>query len=168
MNNEKAVYWTRLEHEQWQLYIAATTEGLCYVGPHDREFDELETWVQKCLPNALLIENRSKLHPYADEIIHYLTGDLTTFTCLLDLHGTPFQLSVWQALQQITYGETVSYTDIAVKIEKPSAVRAVGTAIGKNPILIIVPCHRVLAKSGALAGFRGGLDMKQQLLRLEQ
>lgn len=162
------IYWAKFEYEQWQLYIAATTNGLCYVGPHNREFDELEAWVHKRLSNHLLIEDTLKLQPYADEIIHYLTGDLTTFTRPLDLHGTPFQLSVWQALLQIEYGETVSYTDIAVKIGKPSAVRAVGTAIGANPILLIVPCHRVIAKSGALAGFRGGLDMKQQLLRLEQ
>lgn len=114
------------------------------------------------------MEEDSILQPYADELIHYLAGNLSTFTLPIDLRGTPFQLSVWQALQQIKYGETVSYTDIAVRIGKPSAVRAVGTAIGANPILIIVPCHRVLAKNGTLAGFRGGLDMKQQLLNLEQ
>ena len=79
MNNKRVVYWTKLEYEQWQLYIAATSEGLCYVGPHNREFDELEAWVHKRLPNYLLIEGSSKLQPYADELIDYLTGDLYTF-----------------------------------------------------------------------------------------
>ena len=86
----------------------------------------------------------------------------------MDLHGTPFQQSVWKALQEIPYGQTVSYSDIAERIEKPNAVRAVGTAIGANPVLIIVPCHRVIAKSGKLSGFRAGLEMKEQLLGLEK
>ena len=86
----------------------------------------------------------------------------------IDLHGTPFQQIVWKALQEIPYGQTVSYSDIAERIEKPNAVRAVGTAIGANPVLIIVPCHRVIAKSGKLGGFRAGLEMKEQLLELER
>ena len=86
----------------------------------------------------------------------------------MDLHGTPFQMAVWEALRKIPFGVTVSYTDIAERIGKPSSVRAVGTAIGANPVLITVPCHRVIAKSGKLTGYRGGLDMKEQLLGLEK
>ncbi len=76
-------------------------------------------------------------------------------------------MAVWEALRKIPFGVTVSYTDIAERIGKPSSVRAVGTAIGANPVLITVPCHRVIAKSGKLTGYRGGLDMKEQLLGLE-
>ncbi|MDM8102298.1 methylated-DNA--[protein]-cysteine S-methyltransferase [Oceanobacillus oncorhynchi] len=86
----------------------------------------------------------------------------------MDLKGTAFQESVWEALQHIPYGETVSYMNIAEKIEKPKAVRAVGAAIGANPVMILVPCHRVIAKDGKLTGFRGGIPMKESLLELER
>ena len=107
------------------------------------------------------------MKPYATELIDYLEGRRKEFTLPMDLHGTAFQQSVWKVLQEIPYGQTVSYTDIAELIQKPSAVRAVGTAIGANPVLITVPCHRVIAKSGKLTGYRGGLEMKELLLGLE-
>src|SRR5699024_2411458 len=81
--------------------------------------------------------------------------------------GRDFQTEVWQALQSIPYGKTKTYTDIAAQIGRPQAVRAVGTAIGANPLLMIIPCHRVLAKDGGLAGFRAGVEMKSALLELE-
>jgi len=96
-----------------------------------------------------------------------LDGQRKNFTAAITLHGTAFQQSVWQALLEIPHGETVSYSDIAERIGNPKAVRAVGTAIGANPMLIIVPCHRVIGKNGSLTGFRGGLEMKIQLLDLE-
>ena len=86
----------------------------------------------------------------------------------LDLYGTKFQKSVWTELQKIPFGETSTYSDIAEKINKPSAFRAVGSAIGANPVMIVIPCHRVIGKSGKLTGFRGGLLMKQKLLALEK
>src|SRR5690606_30640320 len=92
----------------------------------------------------------------------------TSFTMPMDPRGTPFQLKVWEALGRIPYGETRSYTDISEQIGKPSAVRAVGTAIGANPLLIAVPCHRVVAKDGSLTGYRGGLEMKAKLLQFEE
>ena len=107
------------------------------------------------------------LQPHAAELIDYLTGRRKAFSLPIDLHGTLFQQSVWQALARNSIRATVSYSDIAERIEKPKSVRAVGTAIGANPVLIIVPCHRVIAKSGKLGGFRAGLEMKEQLLKLE-
>lgn len=166
-SNGRFIYWTRLEYEQWNMYIAATSQGLCYVGSQNKEFKELENWVKKRLPSYDLVENAENMQSYSHGLIEYLTGKRKNFSEPVDLHGTPFQKEVWKALQEIPYGQTVSYTDIAVRVQKPSAVRAIGTAIGANPVLITIPCHRVLAKSGAMAGYRGGLEMKEQLLALE-
>jgi len=164
---EKTVHWMRLVHGQRSIYLAATADGLCFASPYYAPFEELSDWKEKRLPGSTLVEDVEMMKPYADELIDYLEGRLQTFTMPLDLHGTPFQQAVWEALIDIPYGKTVSYSDIAESIGKPEAVRAVGAAIGANPILITVPCHRVIGKNGKLTGFRGGLDMKEQLLALE-
>ena len=101
------------------------------------------------------------------ELQEYFAGARTTFTVTLAPAGTPFQQSVWRALQDIPYGETRSYAEIARTIGRPTAVRAVGAANGQNPIPIIVPCHRVIGTNGALTGFGGGIKMKEYLLGLE-
>ena len=102
------------------------------------------------------------------ELEQYFAGSLRDFTVPIKLHGTPFQLAVWQELLKIPYGETRSYKDIALAIGKPKATRAVGGANHNNPISIIVPCHRVIASDGSLGGYGGGLDIKQWLLELEK
>ena len=98
----------------------------------------------------------------------YFKGQLTAFDLALDLRGTPFQKQVWQHLTAIPYGRTTTYGDLARDIGNPKAVRAVGLANGKNPVPIIVPCHRVVGKDGSLTGFGGGLAVKQFLLDLER
>lgn len=98
----------------------------------------------------------------------YFAGELRTFDLELMPVGSPFQLAVWQALKAIPYGVTMSYGDIANRIGRPSASRAVGAANGANPIPIIVPCHRVIGASGALTGFGGGIDTKRWLLAHEK
>ena len=98
----------------------------------------------------------------------YFAGEHKTFEVDLFPEGTPFQMKVWSALLEIPYGAVVSYQWIARRIDKPDAVRAVGAANGCNPISIIIPCHRVIGKNGALTGYGGGLDLKQRLLRLEK
>ncbi|MGW2564883.1 methylated-DNA--[protein]-cysteine S-methyltransferase [Streptomyces sp. NPDC001537] len=97
----------------------------------------------------------------------YFAGDLKEFTLELHLHGTPFQRTVWDRLREIPYGETRSYGELAAALGNPSASRAVGLANGRNPIGIIVPCHRVVGANGGLTGYGGGLDRKQRLLDLE-
>ena len=103
----------------------------------------------------------------AQQLAAYFEGSDAEFDVPLDLLGTPFQRAVWGELLQIERGATCSYGDIARKLGTPSASRAVGAAVGKNPISIIVPCHRVLGSGGALTGYAGGLDRKTALLRLE-
>ncbi len=97
----------------------------------------------------------------------YFAGRRRAFEVPLHMDGTPFQRQVWAALQEIPYGRLVSYQWIAERIGRPGAVRAVGAANGRNPISIIVPCHRVIGKDGSLTGYGGGLDLKQRLIRLE-
>lgn len=102
-----------------------------------------------------------------EELQAYFRGELSVFTVPVVLSGTPFQRRVLEELQRIPYGQTISYGELARRIGRPAAVRAVGAANGRNPISIIVPCHRVIGASGALTGFGGGLPRKQKLLQLE-
>ena len=101
------------------------------------------------------------------QLREYFDGSRTEFDVPLDLRGTDFQLGAWRALCRIPYGTTVSYADQAAMIGSPRATRAVGSANGRNPIPIIVPCHRVVARDGSLGGYSLGLDMKRALLALE-
>lgn len=103
-----------------------------------------------------------------DQLDAYFKGKLTTFDIELNIQGTDFQKKVWQQLVKIPYGETISYGELAKRIGNPKASRAVGMANGKNPISIIVPCHRVIGKNGSLTGFGGGLEAKKTLLDLEK
>nr|WP_227995018.1 methylated-DNA--[protein]-cysteine S-methyltransferase [Oceanobacillus sp. CFH 90083] len=164
---EETIYYGKLEHNGWSIYLAATDNGLCYVGSQNKEIDEIENWAAKKRAGAVLVHHEQKMNPYKEQFISYFDGERKNFDFPVDLKGTAFQEAVWEALQNIPYGETVSYMDIAEKIEKPKAVRAVGAAIGANPVMMLVPCHRVLAKDGKLTGFRGGIPMKERLLALE-
>lgn len=166
--NKDPIYWSAISHDNWMIHIAATAEGLCYVGSVNQPLEELINWANSRLPDRNLIHDPEHLLPYADELVQYLQGKRTSFSVPTVYYGTPFQVAVWNALCRIPYGHTLSYSDIANQIQRPSAVRAVGTAIGANPVLITVPCHRVIGKNGALTGYRGGLDMKTKLLQLER
>ncbi|WP_367319912.1 methylated-DNA--[protein]-cysteine S-methyltransferase [Streptomyces sp. HUAS ZL42] len=103
-----------------------------------------------------------------EQLEAYFEGELKEFTVELRLHGTPFQRGVWKQLQQIPYGETRSYGELADALGNPKASRAVGLANGRNPVGIIVPCHRVIGATGGLTGYGGGLDRKQRLLDFER
>jgi methylated-DNA-[protein]-cysteine S-methyltransferase len=103
----------------------------------------------------------------ADQLAGYFAGTLTEFKLPLEPAGTAFQRRVWAALQRIPYGETWSYGQVATMIGNPAAVRAVGLANGRNPIAVVIPCHRVIGADGSLTGYGGGLDRKRYLLDLE-
>src|SRR5690625_4343145 len=152
------IYWSTCIVDNWQMYIAKTDEGLCYIGTPNASFSELETWVNKKIANGTLIKKNEVLQDDIIDVKKYLQGKTTTFSVPIHLIDTDLQKQVWQTLQTVPYGKTKTYTDIATQIGRPKAVRAVGSAIGANPLLMIIPCHRILAKSGGLAGFRAGLD----------
>jgi methylated-DNA-[protein]-cysteine S-methyltransferase len=174
----KSIYWGAARLLDNNFLIAATDDGLIYLqyqagdaeqGAVDEEaWSELTKWAENRFPAYSWMENKAALEPYVQQLEEYLQGLRKTFTLPLDLRGTDFQQAVWQALHEIPHGETVSYSQIAQKLDKTNAVRAVGTAIGANPVLIVVPCHRVLGKNGALTGYRGGLANKEKLLILEK
>jgi methylated-DNA-[protein]-cysteine S-methyltransferase len=103
----------------------------------------------------------------ARQLAAYFAGGLTRFDLPLDLAGTEFQLLAWHALASIPYGTTVSYAEQARRLGRPAAVRAVGAANGRNPVPVVLPCHRVLGTNGALTGFGGGLETKRRLLEHE-
>jgi methylated-DNA-[protein]-cysteine S-methyltransferase len=108
--------------------------------------------------------------PFADvrrQLSEYFDGERAAFDVPLVISGTPFQRRVWQALRQIPYGETTTYGELARRVGRPSASRAVGLANGRNPIAVIVPCHRVIGSDGSLTGYGGGLERKRLLLELE-
>ncbi len=106
-------------------------------------------------------------HAVAAQLREYFAGTRRTFELELAPRGTPFQLEVWKALCEIPYGDTITYAELARRIGRPAAVRAVGAANGANPIPIVVPCHRVIGSNGTLTGYGGGIERKQFLLALE-
>jgi len=143
------------------LFLAASAKGLVRV--------EFEGRVMKVDSKAIdLRESKRALAPYLRELNEYFAGERREFTIPLDLRGTDFQLACWRALLAIPYGETRSYGDIARTIGHPHAFRAVGMSNNRNPVAIVVPCHRVIASGGSLCGYGGGLDIKRKLLDLEQ
>ncbi|GHV83750.1 methylated-DNA--protein-cysteine methyltransferase [Spirochaetia bacterium] len=124
------------------------------------------------LPDSVLrsgvLQGKNKIiEKTIEELTEYLDGKRKVFDIPLKLNGTPFQMKVWESLKSIPYGETRAYKEIAQAIGNEKAVRPAGSAIGKNPIAIIIPCHRVIGSDGSLTGFAGGLDIKQKLLEIE-
>ncbi len=164
---KQVVYYGVMNDKSRSIYVAATDRGLCFVGSLDEGINELKNWRDKKRSSATLVESEEKVSRYTSQLADYLTGERKSFDIPLDMKGTPFQETIWKELRNIPYGETISYSDIAHNIGKPDAVRAVGAAIGANPVLIVIPCHRVVAKNGNLTGFRGGIPMKEKLLALE-
>jgi O-6-methylguanine DNA methyltransferase len=154
------------------LFLAASPSGLVAL-----EFDRRLPGQQTIRPNPRDLraekhgiqfdESESVLRPYARELEEYFAGSRREFTFALDMRGTDFQKACWRALVAIPYGETRSYADIAQSVGSAKAFRAVGMANNRNPIAIVVPCHRVIASNGTLCGYGGGLDVKRKLLELE-
>jgi len=143
-----------------RLLAAGDDHGLRYISFREGK--------NKISPNPDWREDREFLGEAIRQLELYFDGRLTTFTLDLVPQGTPFQLSVLQALQEIPYGETISYGELAARIGKPRASRAVGAANAKNSLPIVIPCHRVIGKNGNLVGFGGGLEIKRTLLDLER
>lgn len=142
------------------LFLAASEKGLVRL--------EFDSRMQEIDPAATrLQESREVLAPYVGELEEYFSGRRRVFSFPLDLRGTEFQLKCWRALSDIPYGETRTYRDIAQAIGHPRAFRAVGMSNNRNPVAIVVPCHRVIASDGSLCGYGGGLDIKRKLLELE-
>ena len=149
-----AVWYSIMDSPLGSLTLASSRRGLMSVQfglhvPSDGVIDDAA--------------NREAL----EQLREYFDGKRTQFDLPLDVSGTPFQMAVWNALQNVPYGSTCSYIDIARLLGKPGAARAVGMANHENPIAIVIPCHRVVGSNGSLTGYAGGLHLKQQLLGIE-
>lgn len=153
------MYYCYLATPIGELLLAGDDEALSLVG-----FPEGKL---RYKPEPGWIRSEAPFSAARKQLIEYFAGKRRAFDLPLKLTGTEFQLRVLDELQRIPYGETASYGDIAKRIGRPKAVRAVGAANGRNPIPVIVPCHRVIGSNGSLTGFGGGLGAKQSLLRLE-
>lgn len=150
------------------LVVGATNVGVCFLEFSDPARLDVQMQSLRKAFTAPVVPGRSDLLDQLQaEITAYFAGDLQTFTIPLDFRGTPFQEQVWRQLLQIPYGETRSYEELATAVGNPGAVRAAGAANGRNRISIVIPCHRVVNKSGALGGYGGGLRRKEFLLAHE-
>ena len=147
-------YFCKYQFENISLYLVATETHLINI--------------QFTKPQKALLQTTELLSMATIQLDEYFQGKRTVFSLPFKLTGTPFQLAVWKELQNIPYGKTTSYKEIAQKINKPKAYRAVGMANNKNPLPIIIPCHRVIGSNGKLIGYAGGLNLKNYLLELEK
>jgi len=153
------MYYTTFESPIGPLLLAGDEEGLKYLNiRNDKKKIEVPDGWQ---------ENIAFFRDISRQLEAYFAGQLKSFEVKLAPEGTEFQRSVWKALCEIPYGETRTYKEIAISVGKPKAYRAVGLANNRNPISIIVPCHRVIGANGKLIGYASGLDVKEFLLRLE-
>jgi len=149
-----------------QVLVAATARGICWVAL-GKDASELETELCRHFSQAHFAPPNRELRSFGQRILGWIERGDVAADLPLDLVGTRFQLRVWEELRRLAPGETTSYGDLAHKLERPGAARAVGTAAGKNPVALLVPCHRLLRNDGALGGYRWGLERKRTLLERE-
>lgn len=150
-----------MDSELGKVFLTASDKGLRGI-----------FWERQAVPMIRDLAGEGALHAHlrnaAIQVGEYLEGKRRSFDLVLDFAGTPFQESVWRALRDIPFGATISYQALAAAIRNPKAVRAVGSANGKNPLCIIIPCHRVIAADGTIGGYAGGIAVKRKLLALER
>ncbi|WP_277186731.1 bifunctional DNA-binding transcriptional regulator/O6-methylguanine-DNA methyltransferase Ada [Caballeronia sp. BR00000012568055] len=161
------VRYTTADTPLGTVLIAATDKGVCKISFGD-DSTTLIDQLAVDFAQAERVENARAMEPFVAQVRAYLSGTRERFDLPLDINATAFQRRVWDALRQIPYGQTRSYTDIAETLGSPRAVRAVANACGSNPVALAIPCHRVIGKDGAIAGYRWGLHRKETLLDTER
>jgi methylated-DNA-[protein]-cysteine S-methyltransferase len=149
-------FWTVVDSPIDPLLLVGDETGLCAL------------WMQPHEPPAAAVRDDDALAPAATQLAEYFAGERTRFELALSPYGTAFQQKVWLALREIPFGRTTTYGEIAADLGQPTASRAVGLANGRNPLAVIVPCHRVIGADGSLTGFGGGLPRKRWLLEHER
>jgi len=148
-------------------FCAQSEVGLCLlVLDAERGPDELAAWMARHAPGARVAEDQGAFGDVSQQLVAYGAGRLRSFELALDPRGTEFELAVWRALATLPFGVTTTYGELAAGLGQPGAAQAVGGAAGRNPLAVVIPCHRLLARDG-LGGFSGGLPMKRRLLALE-
>ncbi len=169
MEKRSAIYYNEMDSPLGPLTVVCSDLGVCLIefGSIDQTLATIKVWMKKNYIRGDLSFNLEKTETVIIQLNEYFQGKRLEFDLPIDLIGTKFQCLVWEALKKIEYGETKSYKQIAQEIGAPKAVRAIGGANNKNPIPIIIPCHRVIGSNGALVGYGGGVDKKEILLEIE-
>ena len=164
-NPKKEVLLLSYHHGPLGTYVIADSpQGVVFMKPEEQAQRFVTRWKREGIE---LRDNKASEHGLSIQLNRYFTGQLRLFDIRLDLRGTPFQRLVWSHLYSIPWGETQSYRQVAEALGRPKAARAVGRAVGTNPVSIVVPCHRIIGSDGKLTGYGGGLDRKAALLALE-
>lgn len=161
-------YYTTFQSPLGVLLLVADNQAVHIVELiSDQQLDEKINNYRQKLDSTFELRSNGVLDVLQKELKSYFEGTLQQFTVLVAGQGTPFQQTVWKALQKISYGKTVSYQQIAASVGSPKGMRAVGGANGANPIMILIPCHRVIQANGKLGGYAGGIEHKKWLLEHE-
>jgi O-6-methylguanine DNA methyltransferase len=162
---QRSIYYTHLDSPWGRLFLAGTEIGVCNCTfLPDNTIADIPAHLAKKNRESVIREAVGPLGPAMDLLKYYFSGEADLVRYPLDLQGSPFALRVWSALRKIPLGKVATYGEIAARIGKPRGARAVGQACGKNPVILFVPCHRVVAAHGELGGFGSGLSLKEVLL----
>jgi O-6-methylguanine DNA methyltransferase len=165
---QRTIYYTRLASPWGPLFLAGTEEGVCACEfLNGKDIVNVLSHLQKQKHHAKIQEDPQPLASAVDRLNRYFAGELENLNQPLDLQGSQFQMQVWSALRRIPAGKVATYGEIAARIGRPRGARAVGQACGSNPVVLFVPCHRVVAANGGLGGFGSGLSLKKALLQHE-
>ncbi|RBW69380.1 methylated-DNA--[protein]-cysteine S-methyltransferase [Bacillus taeanensis] len=170
MSHKPIVCYGEMESPLGPLTVVSTNEGICKLqfGSVEETLPSIKAWAKKHFLKIEVGNDETILQDVYSQLNEYFIGEREQFDIPIDLYGTPFQQKVWNSLRSIEYAETNSYKEVAQAIGAPKAVRAIGSANNKNPVPIIIPCHRVIGSNGALVGYGGGLSKKEYLLQLEK
>lgn len=162
------LYIDKVENNIWSGFLVVSNEGLVYVSHRTKDLKDIANWQAKYYPNSILVSDSKKVSIYKKQFEEYFRGERYSFDFPVKLNGSSFQLKVWDTLLDIPYGETISYLELAHKLNRDyKSTQAIGGAVGSNPLSIVYPCHRVVGSDGSLTGYAGGLDIKKTLLNLE-
>lgn len=161
------IYYFEMITPIGMLKLYSTKKGLCYLQLPSMKNKKAVNWLENNYSKNISFENKVD-NNIQNQLQKYFSGSSKRFNLKFDIKGTEFQKKVWKELKKIPFGKTISYKTIAQRIGSKNSYRAVGNANGKNPIAIIIPCHRVIANNGKLGGYSGGLKIKNYLLNLEK
>lgn len=166
--SEEVVRWHSFPTPFGRMYLAATDRGLARLSWQQENDDTFVTWIEERFPESLVVHDPEGLAEAERQLREYFSGERDGFDLAVDLCTvSDFDRRVLEAARRISFGQVVPYAELARRIGRPKAARAVGGALGRNPVGIVVPCHRVVRKDGGLGGYGGGVEFKERLLAIE-